>query len=158
MRDVIYVEHHYFVTTNNYGFRFYNVINKKAKIIPFENVSYLIFDNERSYFSQKLINDAMANNVGLLFCDQRHSPTTMMMDEYHQSQHLLKLQKQIKLSSRAKNRIWRKIVIAKITNQISCLEGVKGSCSTSNLLNSLKKDVKNGDSNCSYVNNWHKLS
>ena len=69
MRDVIYVEHHYFVTTNNYGFRFYNVINKKAKIIPFENVSYLIFDNERSYFSQKLINDAMANNVGLLFCD-----------------------------------------------------------------------------------------
>ena len=145
MQNIIYVERYYFVTTNDYGFRFFNVIDKKAKIIPFEDVSYLIFDNERTYFSQKLINDAMTNNVGLLFCDQHHSPMTMMMNEYHQNRHLLKLQQQINLSSRTRDRIWRKIVIAKITNQVSCLENVKGRCMTTNLLNSLKSNIKDGD-------------
>lgn len=147
MKDVIYVEHNCFVTTNEYGFRFKNLVNKKVKIVPFEMVSYLIFDNDRSYFSQKLINDAMENNIGLLFCDKHHSPTTMMMNEYHQNRHLLKMEQQINLSSRTKNRIWRKIVVAKISNQASCLENIKGHCMTSNLLNSLKKDVKDGDIN-----------
>ncbi|WP_260980970.1 hypothetical protein [Staphylococcus hominis] len=50
MKDVIYVENHYFVTVKENSIKFRNVIDKSEKFYLFEEIEAIIFDHYKSYF------------------------------------------------------------------------------------------------------------
>ncbi len=121
LRDCIYVEHRYFVSASKDSFKFVNIETKEKRYIPFDDVECLIFENEHSYFSKKIVTVCMERNIGLLFCDTKHSPLTMLTPDFGHSQKLKRLQLQLLMGTKTKKRLWRKMVIAKINNQADCL-------------------------------------
>lgn len=116
MRDVVYVENRYYVSVKNNSFRFFDLVNKKEKFIPFEDIGFLIFENKNSFFSKRMIDACLKENIEIIFCDSKHSPIAVMSSIYGQNQRLKKLKDQLAFSSKSKKRVWRKLVIAKINN------------------------------------------
>lgn len=145
MRDCIYVEHQYFVSTTKDSFKFVNVVTKEKQYIPFDDVECLIFENERSYFSKRMVTACMVQDIAVLFCDNKHSPVTMLTSDYGRSHRLKRLNMQISLGSKVKKRLWRKIVMGKINNQADCLELITNNQDMAKLLFLTGKQVDEGD-------------
>ncbi len=51
MKNVLFVENKYYVTSNDYGVKFVNIIDKSVEVFPFEDIEWLIFCHKNSYFS-----------------------------------------------------------------------------------------------------------
>lgn len=145
MKDFIYVEHQHFVTVARNSFRFVNVIDKQERFIPIDDVEYLIFDHERSYFSKKVITVCMRHNIGILFCDHKHSPLTTLVTDYGYSLRFKRLQDQLALNQKTKNRLWRKVVIMKINNQAACLLQMTNQTKQAKNIQLISKQVEDGD-------------
>ena len=67
MKDVIYVENHYFVTVKENSIKFRNVIDKSEKFYLFEEIEAIIFDHYKSYFSHKLVIKCIENDIAIIF-------------------------------------------------------------------------------------------
>lgn len=117
MKDVIYVENHYFVTVKENSIKFRNVIDKSEKFYLFEEIEAIIFDHYKSYFSYKLVIKCIENNIAIIFCDKKHSPLTQLISSYGMTHRLQRIQSQFQLSGRTRDRIWKKIVVNKIINK-----------------------------------------
>lgn len=83
LKNIIYVESHTYVTANKYSVIFRNVISKEVKYIPFTDIEYVIFDHQNSYFSTKFIIACKHFDIGVLFCDEKHAPTSVLYSEYN---------------------------------------------------------------------------
>ncbi|MCE5772838.1 type II CRISPR-associated endonuclease Cas1 [Staphylococcus pseudintermedius] len=144
MKDVIYVENHYFVTVKENSIKFRNVIDKSEKFYLFEEIEAIIFDHYKSYFSHKLVIKCIENDIAIIFCDKKHSPLTQLISSYGMTHRLQRIQSQFQLSGRTRDRIWKKIVVNKIINQSKCLENNLHNENVKSLVN-LAKDVSSGD-------------
>lgn len=71
MKDVIYVENHYFVTVKENSIKFRNVIDRSEKFYLFEEIEAIIFDHYKSYFSHKLVIKCIENDIAIIFCDKK---------------------------------------------------------------------------------------
>ncbi|HCA7020851.1 TPA: CRISPR-associated endonuclease Cas1, partial [Staphylococcus pseudintermedius] len=109
MKDVIYVENHYFVTVKENSIKFRNVIDKSEKFYLFEEIEAIIFDHYKSYFSHKLVIKCIENDIAIIFCDKKHSPLTQLISSYGMTHRLQRIQSQFQLSGRTRDRIWKKI-------------------------------------------------
>lgn len=147
MKNILFVENKYYVTCNEFGIKFVNTIDKSNKIYPFDDVEWLIFRNKNSYFSNRLIQNCLEQDIGLIFCDNKMTPVSILVSESRHKERLTRLTEQIKLSSRTKNRLWRKIVISKILNQARVIQNIYGDCEAYDLLIKISKDVVEGDNN-----------
>ena len=145
MKNVLFVENRYYVTCNNYGFKFYNSIVKTTQIIPFEDVEWLIFVHKYSCFSNEVIQKCLEKDIGMMFCDYRFTPTLLSIGEAKHSERLERLQSQINLTTRTKNRLWKKIVVAKIRNQALVIKNIFGECPTYLTLMEMSKEITDGD-------------
>ena len=65
MKNVLFVKNKYYVTSNDYGVKFVNTIDKSVEVFPFEDIEWLIFCHKNSYFSNRLIQTCTENNVGI---------------------------------------------------------------------------------------------
>ena len=117
MRDIIYVENRYFISSRENALRFHDYINKATHFIAFDDIDILVLDNARSYLSNGVINDCLDRNILILTCDNKHSPKAILSNAFANKKRLERLRNQLQLSYKSKNRLWRKIVMAKINNQ-----------------------------------------
>lgn len=145
MKDIVYVEHQYYVSSKQNSIRFVNLVTKEERFMPFGDVEWLVFDDERSYFSKQLMTACSKNNIGVLFCDQKHSPLTVLNTDFGHSKRLVRLKDQINLDAKTKNRLWRKIVIAKIMNQAECVANETKQFKEKEYLKIIGKKVTEGD-------------
>lgn len=145
MSSVIYVEHRHFVTVKNDSLKFRNLITKEERYIPFDDVEVLIFANQHCSLSHTVIQQCLTRNVTLLFCDERQTPVAQITSDYGHSQRLKRLRSQINATTRVKDRLWRKIVMAKIVNQGNCLRYIADAEEVGMELRELSKSVTEGD-------------
>src|SRR5690625_4877896 len=145
MKNIYYVENHTFTTANNYSVVFRNVITKKEKKIPFIDIEYIIFDHPKSYFSTRFILKCNEHNIGILFCNEKHIPVSVLYTEYNYHYKLKRLQQQIALPKRVKNRLWRKIIRWKIMNQALCVHNNVNDIKACESLRKLEKEVESND-------------
>lgn len=145
MKDIIYVEHKTFISVKDTSLCFANVVNKTEKYIPFEDIGMLIFDNIDSYFSNRIINECVKNNIGLIFCDNNHSPISEIQSNFSHRKKLQRLTSQLSVSQKTRFRMWKKIVSSKIINQAECILSENSNLSTFNELMVTSKEVKEGD-------------
>lgn len=145
MKDVIYVEHKNFVSVKGESLCFKNVIQKTERYLPFEDISMIIFDNVESYFSNAVINICVEHSIGILFCDNKHSPIAAISSNFCHSKKLERLNYQLCVSQKTKNRLWRKIIVSKINNQSECLIQVNKDINIAEKLSAVAKNVKEGD-------------
>lgn len=124
MKDVVYVENRHFVTTNEFGVKFVNKISNQEKIIPFEDIEWIVLDNRWSYFSNAFFQDCIEKGIGILLCDRKHSPIAMYGDDQSHFERLKRIEAQMAYSTKNKNRLWKKIIRAKTMNQALVIENI----------------------------------
>ncbi|WP_227872616.1 type II CRISPR-associated endonuclease Cas1 [Jeotgalibaca ciconiae] len=141
----MYVEHQYYVSVRGNSFRFANLVTKEEHFVPLDEIEWLIFNNEKSYFTKRLVTVCMEKGIGILFCDLKHNPGCLLSTSYGHSQRVTRLRTQLALQKKTKNRLWRKIVIAKINNQADCLAEALHKEDATKKIRSIGKTVVEGD-------------
>ncbi len=85
--------------------------------IPIEDIGFIVIENQESYISIPALSKLTSNNVSVIFCDNKHMPTSMLLnlDSHYIQQQVFK--NQINASEPLKKQLWQQIIKAKIENQ-----------------------------------------
>lgn len=115
----------------------------QSKMVPVEDIGFMLIENMQITLSMPLINELMNNNVSVIFCDEKHHPQSMLLNMEGNHQQTEIYRQQISASEPLKKNLWKQTVVAKIENQAKVLNKL-GFDSTP--LPHLAKQVKSGDS------------
>ncbi len=113
-----------------------------TKTVPIEDLGFLVLEHPQITITMKVLEQLNANNVGVVFCDSQHMPSSMLLNlESHSLQNEL-FRAQISASEPLKKNLWKQTIEAKISNQAAHLEkqGLKA-----HELRAWAKSVKSGD-------------
>jgi CRISPR-associated protein Cas1 len=117
--------------------------NVKEASIPIEDIGFVVIENQESYISLPTINKLINNNVAVIFCNEKHMPSSMLMNlDGHHLQHEF-FKAQINASEPLKKQLWQQTVKTKIQHQAQLLEKI-GQANTP--LNYYASKVLSGDS------------
>lgn len=102
------------------------LIRKEDKIIariPVEDIGILVLQHPAIVVTQALVIACQKNNTVIVFCDERHLPYSLVLPLTEaNSLHQKILQQQISTSKAMQNRLWKQIVMEKISNQANVLK------------------------------------
>ncbi|KIX91205.1 CRISPR-associated protein Cas1 [Staphylococcus microti] len=147
MKDILYVEHPYFVTAKEDSVKFKNIRDKSLKYFLFSEIEAIIFDYSNCYLSQSLVIKCIEHKIPIIFCDEKHSPLTEINMNFRSKVRLNRISLQLQMLSKTKDRIWKKVVMKKILNQAKCLENNLVFSSKVKELTAIAKEVSPGDRN-----------
>lgn len=88
-----------------------------TKKISIEDIGVVLLDHYRLTFTSALLNKLLANNVAVISCDAQHLPLGMFLNlngHILQQEHFAN---QIAVTQAKKDRLWKQVIQAKITNQ-----------------------------------------
>lgn len=113
------------------------------RTVPIEDVGYVVLDNHQITFTQSVPVHLIANNIATVFCNEKHHPTSMLLnlDGNHLQQEVFT--SQINASEPLKKQLWQQTVKAKIRNQRKHLESLNRD---SKIMKSFEDKVLSGDS------------
>ena len=117
--------------------------NGEITMRSLEDVQMVMVDNHSVRLSVPLLTKMATLNIGVVFCDEKHMPVTMLMDFESNSIQSGRFQCQLAASKPLKKQIWKQIVEAKIRNQSMLLEKMNLGKAT---LAVYYNNVKSGDS------------
>ena len=119
---------------------------EKVKTVPIEDIGIVLLDHYRLTLTSNLLNKLLGNNVAVITCDAQHLPLGMFLNLNGHSLQQEHFAHQIAVTQAKKDRLWKQVIQAKISNQAALL--LKND-HLSPKLNRLNKGVKNGDpDNC----------
>lgn len=95
---------------------------QKKGNIPIEDLGFIIIENQQTYVSVPALNKLIANNVSVVFCNEKHMPVSMLLnlDDHHIQQEIFSLQ--IKASEPLKKQLWQQTVKKKIEHKGALLD------------------------------------
>ena len=113
-------------------------------IIPIEDINMIMIDNRMCNLTSYLIDSLTKNNVLLYICNEKHLPTSILLNINCYCRQLKRIKEQINISKPIQKRIWQNIIIQKVLNQATCLKllNIPGYIQLENLAMS----VQSGDS------------
>ena len=100
---------------------------EREATIPIEDIGFVVIESQQSFVSIPALNKLIKKNVSVIFCDEKHMPSSMLLNlEGHHLQHE-HFKNQINASEPLKKQIWQQVVKEKIKNQAIHLEkcGIK---------------------------------
>lgn len=110
--------------------------------IPVEDLGVLVVDNPAVTYTHAALCALIENNTAVIVCGGNHHPAGLLLPVEGHTVQAEVISFQASASQRLKDRLWKEIVSAKITNQAMVL----GRCGRENAgLKSLSQKVKNGD-------------
>ena len=110
--------------------------------IPIEDSGYAVLEHQQVSVSLPLLNALVQNNVSVVVCDDRHMPSSMLLNLDGNSIQNELFSHQINASQPLKKNLWKQTVEAKIKNQAGLLQ--KLGVDHEDLL-TLSRYVKSGD-------------
>lgn len=110
---------------------------------PIEDIGFVVIENPMVKISVPLLNELVANNVSVIFCDHKQMPKSMLMSLDGNTTLQESYRYQFSASAPLKKQIWKQLVEGKIRNQSVLLSklGLQGE-----LLKPYYMNVKSGDS------------
>lgn len=97
---------------------------EKQTSVPIEDIGFVVIENQETYISIPALSKLSSNNVGVIFCDNKHMPQSMLLNlnSHHiQQEHF---RNQINASEPLKKQLWQQVVKHKINNQAHLLESI----------------------------------
>jgi len=95
--------------------------NREASV-PIEDIGHIVLEHPQTFISIPCLNKLVDHNVAVVFCDEKHMPSSMLLNlDSHYIQHT-HFQNQIKASIPLKKQLWQQIIKEKITNQKTLLQ------------------------------------
>lgn len=115
----------------------------KETSVPIEDIGFVVIEHHESYLSIPALNKLSENNVAVIFCDNKHMPSSMLLNlNAHHIQHEI-FKTQIEASEPLKKQLWQQTIKAKITNQGHLLDKIN---KTQHPLKYYAANVLSGDS------------
>lgn len=114
----------------------------KEYLRSFEDIRMIIVDHHSVHITIPLINLLAQNNIGVVFCNKHHIPTTMLMDLDSNCMQTKHFRAQLEAGKIINKQIWKQIVERKIQNQSNLLSKLSLG---ENLLKPYYTNVKSGD-------------
>jgi len=142
MKRTLYFGNECYLSTQKQRLIVHYPNSEDSKSVPIEDIGVVLLDHYRLTFTSALLNKLLANNVAVISCDAQHLPLGMFLNLNGHSLQQEHFANQIAVTQARKDRLWKKVIQAKITNQAYVLaqQGVP-------VLNMQRwvKQVKNGD-------------
>jgi CRISP-associated protein Cas1 len=140
VKKSILIENKSAITTKNNQLVIKNELREGT--IPIEDIGYLVLDNAEIYISIPTLIKLTENNCAVIFCNNTHLPTSMLLnlESHHIQQQIFKFQ--IEASEPLKKKLWQQTIQEKIINQSILLEKITGN---KNTLPFLASKVLSGD-------------
>ncbi|MCU0445498.1 MAG: type II CRISPR-associated endonuclease Cas1 [Microscillaceae bacterium] len=115
----------------------------EIRTIAIEDIGFVVLDHFETYISPPAIEQLLAHNVAVVYCDAKHYPSGLLLPLASHTLQGERFQIQIKASKPRQKQLWQQTVVAKIENQATLLEqlGKDGQA-----LRQLAKQVQSGDS------------
>ena len=118
----------------------------KTAAVPVEDIGIIIIDNPQITLTSGLLQALQENNTGLITCDYRHMPQSLLLPLEGHSIQQERYDNQIAASEPLKKQLWAQTITQKIKNQAAVLDNL---LLKSDYLVPLYRNVKSGDSdNC----------
>lgn len=119
-----------------------NLENSEGKIVPIDDIGFLVIENCQTKISIPTLSLLSKNNVAVIFCNEKHLPESMLVSfsGHHLQQQIVN--EQLNGKEPLKKQLWKKIITSKITNQY--LFTKKINCENKELFN-FKSNVSSGD-------------
>lgn len=92
--------------------------------VPIEDIGFMVIEHQEAYISMPALSKLSANNVSVIFCDNKHMPQSMLLNldnHYIQQEHF---RNQIHASEPLKKQLWQQVIKAKIENQAKLLNTI----------------------------------
>lgn len=122
---------------------FLGVENAETRTVPIEDIGFVILEDQQLKISMPLLNALTRNNAAVVFCDDKHMPSSMLLNLDGHSVQTELFGYQLNASEPLKKNLWKQTVEAKIVNQAALLKYYNKKSSE---LTAFAKDVKSGDS------------
>lgn len=88
---------------------------------PVEDLGIVLVENQQTAITVPALNALSANNCGVVFCDAKHMPSSMLMSLDSNSVQSERYRDQVNASLPLKKNLWKQIVQNKIRNQSQLL-------------------------------------
>jgi CRISPR-associated protein Cas1 len=95
---------------------------KEQRTLPLEDIGLIVFDNGQITYSQGIISALIERNAAVLWCDQKHMPTGLMVNIEGSSTFTEALRTQLSASEPLKKQLWKQTIQQKIRNQAAVVE------------------------------------
>ena len=112
------------------------------RTVPVEDIGMVVVENPQIVITSALLQSLAANNVIVIFCDDKHMPTSFFSSMIANETAQRHIHAQLTASESLKSRLWKQTVAAKIKNQAQVLFRVQ---QDGTRLHEMSKNVKNGD-------------
>lgn len=111
---------------------------------PMEDIGFVLLDHPQITFTQAVMQHFAENNTAVIFCNQKHHPSSML---FHLDTHQVQTEHfraQVDASQPLKKSLWQQTIKSKIRNQATVLDvnGYSGDA-----LRHMSHQVKSGDPN-----------
>lgn len=116
-----------------------------AKIkIPIEDISCIVIDNYAVTVSANLLGELSNCNVSVIICDNKHTPSTIILPLSQHSRQAKISQQHVNMPSPLRKNLWQSIVKQKIINQAYVLSYFNHGTKAGQLIK-LATEVRSGD-------------
>ncbi len=126
----------------DYSMGFLCVRKNDVKRIFMREIHTLMIESTAVSMTSALINELVASNIKVIFCDGKHNPTAELLPIYGSHDTSGKIQQQIEWKTDIKNEVWGRIVKEKIRKQAEILDSHRLS---SYKIRSYIEEVEGGD-------------
>lgn len=91
---------------------------------PIEDIGYLVLENPQITLTQVLLQVLSRHNTAVIFCDQQHLPSSMLLHLHTNSEQNLRFRSQLAATLPLQKRLWQQTVVAKVQNQALLLDAL----------------------------------
>ena len=106
----------------------FTLIDKKENTklqFSLDDINCIILENSHPLITSHLLSKLVENNISLIVTNEKYDPTGLLIGLNQHFSPLSVFRKQLKMSQRFKDSLWKKIIQKKIENSISVLEQQK---------------------------------
>lgn len=111
----------YHLNTRNNQLQIAEKDSGEIKTVPIEDIGYIVFEHPHITFTQSVMQLLAENNTAVIFCDQKHHPSSMLL---HLDTHYIQTERfkhQVNASEPLKKQLWQQTIKQKIINQADLL-------------------------------------
>lgn len=103
-----------------------DVLSRKSRTIPVEDIWAVILDNRRISLSSGLMSELLRYNVSVVTCDEKSMPVGLLLPLDGHSLQSERFKAQLDASLPLRKQLWQQTVSRKIANQAAVLRKVTG--------------------------------
>ena len=95
---------------------------KQKQQIPLEDIGLIVLDHQQITFTQSIVTALADQNAAMLWCNEKHMPSAMLINLEGSSTFTEALRIQLEASEPLKKQLWKQTIQQKILNQAKVLD------------------------------------